>query len=46
MIPACCSTRSSLSRIEREGYTTDDNARALILSVLLEKLDKSSCWTS
>ena len=25
----------------REGYTTDDNARALILSVLLEHLDKN-----
>ncbi len=24
----------------REGYTTDDNARALILAVLLERLDK------
>ena len=23
-----------------EGYTTDDNARALILAVLLEQLDK------
>ncbi len=25
----------------REGYTTDDNARALILAVLLEQLDRS-----
>ena len=25
-----------------EGYTTDDNARALILTVLLEQLDQRS----
>ena len=40
MTPECCSTRSSRSLTTAEGYTTDDNARALVFTVLLEQLGK------
>jgi len=38
MIRGCCSTRSFTIPNRVEGYTTDDNARALIFAVLLEQL--------